>query len=70
MGKPHPIITYLEKTGEKQSDFARRAEISESHLSLIVSGERGMSLGTAVRIEKASGGRIRPSDLLLATATE
>jgi transcriptional regulator with XRE-family HTH domain len=46
-----------------QAKFAREVRCSESHLSLILKGERGISLGLAKRISEATGGEI-PVDKL------
>jgi transcriptional regulator with XRE-family HTH domain len=47
------LVKYLD--GKKQADFAREVQCSESHLSLILRGERGMSFALAKRISAASG---------------
>jgi plasmid maintenance system antidote protein VapI len=36
-------------------DFARRLQISEQHLSMILSGRRGFSVSVGLRISKLSG---------------
>lgn len=41
--------------GTTQAEFARQVGCSEPHLSLILKGERGMSLKLAKRISAASG---------------
>lgn len=41
-----------------QAKFARDIGCSESHLSLVLSGSRGVSFGLAKRISKATGGEI------------
>lgn len=64
MDKPHPISLYLDKTGERQADLARRAGISESYLSLILSWKRGASLAAAAKLERATGGRVKASDMV------
>lgn len=38
-----------------QAKFADQVKCSESHLSLVLKGERGMSLGLAKRISAAAG---------------
>lgn len=38
-----------------QAEFARRIQCSESHLSLILSGERGMSFRLAKRVSQETG---------------
>ena len=46
-----------------QAKFAREVRCSESHLSLILKGERGISLGLAKRISEATGGAIAVENL-------
>ena len=41
-----------------QAKFAREVACSESHLSLILKGVRGVSFGLAKRISEATGGEI------------
>lgn len=41
--------------GKKQAEFARKVECSESHLSLILNGHRGMSFSLAKRISAETG---------------
>lgn len=64
MDEKHPLAAYLEKTGEKQTDFARRVPISESYLSLILSWKRGVSLATAARLETATGKKVKAVELI------
>lgn len=47
-----------------RSEFARRIDCSESHLSLILQGKRGVSYDTARNIEKATGGDIAAISLM------
>lgn len=37
-----------------QAEFARQVRCSDSHLSLVLKGERGMSFGLAKRISEAT----------------
>ena len=46
-----------------QAKFARDVGCSESHLSLVLSGSRGVSFALAKRISKATGGKIPVSVL-------
>lgn len=64
MQKPHPLSLYLEKTGEKQADLARRANLSQSYLSLIMSWKRGASLAAASRLERATGGKVKATSMV------
>lgn len=41
-----------------QAEFARAVECSQSHLSLVLKGERGVSLKLAKRISEATGGAV------------
>lgn len=54
--KPRPVAAAFARL--KQNDVARRAGISESHLSLIVNGKRTPSLAVAKRLAKVLGLRI------------
>lgn len=44
-----------------QSQFAREVGCSEPHLSLVLKGERGVSLKLAGRIDRRTGGAV-PTD--------
>ena len=46
-----------------QAQFAQKVGCSESHLSLVLKGERAVSLGLAKRISEATGGKV-PVELL------
>jgi transcriptional regulator with XRE-family HTH domain len=48
------LVKLLAGPGKKR-EFARKVGCSEPHLSLILKGERGMSLDLAKRISAASG---------------
>jgi len=63
MENMHPLADWLNKTGEPRSAFARKIEISEPHLSLIISRKRGASLELAARIETATKGKVRAVEL-------
>jgi DNA-binding transcriptional regulator YdaS (Cro superfamily) len=47
-----------------RAEFARRAGMSASHLSLVIRGERGLSLRQAVAIEHATQGAVSAASLL------
>lgn len=47
-----------------QANFARSVECSQSHLSLVLKGKRGVSLNLAKRISQATGGAV-PIDALV-----
>jgi transcriptional regulator with XRE-family HTH domain len=53
MSNQNQLAKYLAQT--TQAEFARKVQCSDSHLSLILNGERGMSLALAKRISAASG---------------
>lgn len=46
-----------------QAKFARLVRCSESHLSLVLKGKKGVSFGLAKRISAATGGEV-PVDAL------
>lgn len=61
----HPLASWLSGRPEmKQKDFAQKVKCSESHLSLVMQGERGLSLRLAGRIEEATGGDVTTAALL------
>ncbi len=64
MSAMHPLVKFIEEKGYSRSEFARRAQMSESHLSLILAGKRGVSLGLAARIERATNQRVKALDML------
>jgi len=49
------LVAHINGLDGTQAAFARVVGCSESHLSLILKGERGLSLGLAVRIERETG---------------
>ncbi len=52
------LKTYLEETGEKQTDFAARVSTTVATISRIVGGTLRPSLDLAHRIERATNGRV------------
>lgn len=64
MEQQHPLSEWLTKVGESQADFARRINVSESHLSLIVGRKRGLSLRLAAKIEEATNRKVPASKLV------
>lgn len=54
---PHPLCSYVVEY-TTQAKFARDVHCSESHLSLVLKGERGVSIELAKRISKATGGAV------------
>jgi transcriptional regulator with XRE-family HTH domain len=59
MTEKHPLTDWIE-ANTTQAQFARDAKCSESHLSLILKGKRGVSLPLAQRLSDATGGNIPP----------
>lgn len=53
-----------------QSKFARDIDCSESHLSLVLAGERGVSLELAKKIEDATAGTVPAGSLVRTPAAE
>ncbi|MBZ9807664.1 helix-turn-helix transcriptional regulator [Mesorhizobium sp. ESP-6-2] len=70
MEQAHPLSEWLNKTGESQADFARRINVSESHLSLIVGRKRGLSLKLAAKIEEATNRKVPAAKLVLVGASQ
>jgi transcriptional regulator with XRE-family HTH domain len=58
-----PIRAYMERHGMTQTDFARQMGVSQSAVSQWLRGEKGISIRTAGRLEKRSGGEIRIATL-------
>lgn len=51
--KAYPTLqAFLEETGTPQSALAKKAKITQAHLSYILSGERTPSLPLALKIAK------------------
>jgi DNA-binding transcriptional regulator YdaS (Cro superfamily) len=51
------------KARGSQRDFAKEVGCSESHLSLVLSGAKGLSLKLAKRISEATDGEVPIGDL-------
>lgn len=49
------LAEFIRENAKTQAEFARRVRCSESHLSLVLKGDRGMSLRLAKRISAESG---------------
>lgn len=52
---------FIRQSGDTQTVWARRLGISAAHLSDLVTGKKLPSLDLAVRIERATQGRVPPS---------
>lgn len=51
--KAHPTLqAFLNESGMPQYELAKRADITESHLSMILSGERTPSLPLALKLAR------------------
>lgn len=69
MDTKHPLAVWMDGHTEiSQSKLASESGCSESHLSLILKGERGVSMKLAKRLSDATGGEVRIEDFLLAAA--
>ena len=56
--KAHPLVTYLDRTGEKLYAFADRIGVQGTSLARAVAGERGLSLEAALLVERETGGEV------------
>lgn len=54
---------YLRKEGISPSAWAKTVGIPQPVISRFLSGERGLSLATALRIQEATGGQVWVEDL-------
>jgi transcriptional regulator with XRE-family HTH domain len=67
----HPLAVWMDGHKEiNQSKLAADSGCSEPHLSLILKGERGVSMRLAKRLSDATGGEVRIEDFLMAAADE
>ena len=60
--KQHPLKTFLKETGESQSDFAKRIDVSRTTVHRIIKREGNFSMGLISDVCSATGGRVKPSD--------
>lgn len=58
------LTEYLERTGEKQARFAKRAGLKQSTVNDICRGRGGVRADTAVKIIEATGEMVKLEDLL------
>lgn len=66
MDTKHPLAGWMEKHKEiSQAKLASDSGCSEPHLSLILKGERGVSMKLAKRLSDATGGEVRIEDFLM-----
>jgi transcriptional regulator with XRE-family HTH domain len=67
MSTKHPLAAWMDSHKEiSQAKLAAESDCSEPHLSLILKGERGVSMKLAKRLSDATGGEVRIEDFLLA----
>jgi len=67
MDTKHPLAAWLESQPDmSQAKLAAASDCSEPHLSLILKGERGVSMRLAQRLSAATGGAVRIEDFLMA----
>jgi DNA-binding transcriptional regulator YdaS (Cro superfamily) len=53
---------FIEKEGVSPSAWAKKVGISQPVITRFLSGSRGISLRTALRIQEATGGQVRVED--------
>lgn len=71
MSTKHPLAVWMDSHTEiTQAKFAAESGCSEPHLSLILKGERGVSMKLAKRLSDATRGEVRIEDFLLAESSE
>ena len=63
MNDQHPLSAWIARN-TSQAKFAADAGCSESHLSLILQGKRGVSLKLAKKFSKTTGGAVRVEDFV------
>lgn len=71
MSTKHPLAVWMESHKEiTQARFAAESGCSEPHLSLILKGERGVSMKLAKKFSDATGGEVRIEDFLMSEVDE
>lgn len=69
MSTKHPLAVWMDSHSEiTQAKFASDAGCSEPHLSLILKGERGVSMKLAKRLSDLTGGAVPIEGFLLDVA--
>jgi transcriptional regulator with XRE-family HTH domain len=67
MDTKHPLAVWMDGHKEiSQAKLASDCRCSEPHLSLILKGERGVSMKLAKRLSEATGGAVRIEDFVMA----
>lgn len=65
MDTKHPLAVWMDAHPDiNQVKLAAEAECSEPHLSLILKGERGVSMKLAKRLSDATAGEVKIEDFL------
>lgn len=71
MNTKHPLAVWMDSHSDiTQAKFSADCGCSEPHLSLILKGERGVSMKLAKRLSDATGGEVRIEDFLMVEADE
>lgn len=66
----HPLASWMEDHKEmSQAKLADKCECSESHLSLVLAGQRGVSMKLAKRLSDATDGVVKVADFLREDST-
>jgi transcriptional regulator with XRE-family HTH domain len=67
MNMKHPLAVWMDSHKEiSQARLAADSGCSEGHLSLVLKGDRGVSMRLAKRLSDATGGEVRVEDFLMA----
>ena len=54
----NPLARHLAATGMTQTAFAQTVGLTQATVSKLCAGKTGVSLDTAIRIERATGGAV------------
>jgi predicted transcriptional regulator len=60
----HPLMRHLDKTGETLTSFAKRCDLSRTHLYRIMRGEN-TSIERLRALSAATGGKVKFEDFLV-----
>jgi len=58
------LSEYLARAGENESEFSRRSGVPQQTVNRLCRGEGGPRGGTALKIERATGGLVKLKDLV------
>lgn len=53
---------WFESSGLSQTQFAKKVNVTQSAVSHLLKGRKSPSLDLILRIEKATGGKVKPND--------